>query len=279
MLWMTGGPSSHDTMEAVQRAIGLAEKTGKLAPLVLLMVTGGWGSLLASRDIAAVQMLADRVLELALREGSPGSLLMAHSLRMQTCLFRGDLTGTENHFAATTELVDNPSVKQDYGLFGLFIVTGFYTAAVSAWLLGRLGLARERFAKMTATTEANSPYQLAGSRVWAADFLWAMREYEQAEARARQGLELSEKHQFALLAAMSKRILGSSRVGLGYATEGVELIREGIAGALEIGCAQRGFLTKPSWRRRRRAKGSLTMHWKRSSRRLRTILTKPSSDP
>jgi class 3 adenylate cyclase/tetratricopeptide (TPR) repeat protein len=244
MLWMTGGPSSHDIMEAVQPAIRLAEKTGKFASVVLIMVAGGWISLLASRDIAAILMLADQALELALREGSPGSLLMAHSFQVQTCLFRGDLMGAENHFAATTELVDNPSIKQNYSLFGLFVVQDFYTAAMNAWMLGRLDLARERFAKMVAATEANDPYQLGSSRVWAADFLWALKEYKQAETCAMQALELSEKNQFALLAAMSKRILGSSRIGLGCATEGVELIREGIANALEIGCAQRGFFNK-----------------------------------
>jgi tetratricopeptide (TPR) repeat protein len=43
---------------------------------------------------------------------------------------------------------------------------------------------------------------------------------------------------------MSKRMLGSARAGLGFAPDGVELIREGIANALEIGCAQRGFFNK-----------------------------------
>jgi tetratricopeptide (TPR) repeat protein len=244
MLWMTGGPFSHDTVEAVQRARGLAEKTGKLASLVLLMVAGGWSALLASRGIAAVQMLADQALELALREGSPGSLLMAHSLQVQTCLFRGDLTGAENHFAGTTELVDNPSIKQKYSLFGLFVVQDFYSGAINAWTLGRLDHARERYAKMIATTDANSPYQLAASRAYAADFLGTIRQYYEAETCATQALELSEKNQFAFLSAWSKRILGSLRVGMGCAIEGAKLIHEGLAGALEIGCAPRGYFNK-----------------------------------
>jgi tetratricopeptide (TPR) repeat protein len=243
-LWMTSGPSSHDTMEAVQRAVGLAENTGKLASLVLILVAGGWNSLLASPDVAATQALADQALEIALHEGGPASLLMAHSLQSVTCFFRGDLAGAENHFAATTEFADDPSIKQNYNRFGLFVVTAFYTAAINAWMLGRPDLARERLAKVIATTDANNPYQLAASRVWAADFLLALKEYEHAEACATQALELSEKNQFALLVAMSKRILGSARSGLDCATEGVELIRDGIANALEIGCAQRGFFNK-----------------------------------
>ncbi len=241
MLWMTRGPSSHDTMEAVQRAVRLAEKTAKLASLVQIVVAGGWNLVAASPDVAAIQKLADQALEIAHHEGGPASLLMAHSLQLQTCLFRGDLAGAENHFEATTRLVDDSSIKQKYNLF---VVQGSYTAAMNAWVLGRLDLARERFAKLVATTDANNPYQLAASLVWAADFLCALRNYERAEASAMQALELAEKNQFALVAATSKRILGSSRVGLGRANEGVELIREAIADAVEIGCAQRGFFNK-----------------------------------
>jgi tetratricopeptide (TPR) repeat protein len=208
------------------------------------LVAGGWNSLLASPDVAAIQALADQAMEIALHDGGPASLLMAHSLQSATCFFRGDLAGAENHFAATTEFADDPSIKQNYNRFGLFVVQAFYTAAINACMLGRPDLARERLAKVIATTDANNPYQLAASRVWAADFLLALREYEHAEACATQALELSEKNQFALLVAMSKRILGSARSGLGRATEGVELIRDGIANALEIGCAQRGFFNK-----------------------------------
>jgi class 3 adenylate cyclase/tetratricopeptide (TPR) repeat protein len=241
MLWMTGGPSSHETMEAVQCAVGLAEKAGKLESLVLLMVAAGWTSLNALRDMAPILMFADQALELALRDGSPRSLLMAHSLKMQTCWLCGDLAGAEKHFTATMELVVHPSINKQYNLF---VVQGFYTGAMNAWMLGRLDLAHERFAKMTAITDTNDPYQLAASRMWAAEFLWALREYEQAGACATQALELSEKNQFALLAAKSKLTLGNSRVGLGCATHGVKLIREAMAGALEIGCAPRGFFNK-----------------------------------
>jgi len=205
------------------------------------MVAGGWSSLLASHDIAGIQTLANQALELAVREGSPDGLLMAHSLQVKTCLLRGDLTGAESHFAATMELVEYRSIKQKYNLF---VVQNFYTAAMNAWMLGRPELARQRFAKASETIDANDPYRLAASLVWAADFLWAARDYEQAEDLATRALKMSEKHQFALLAAMSKRILGSALIELDRAAEGLELIRNGIAGAVEIGCAERGFFSK-----------------------------------
>jgi tetratricopeptide (TPR) repeat protein len=97
---------------------------------------------------------------------------------------------------------------------------------------------------MIATTDANSPYQLAALRAYSADFLGTARQYYEAETCATQALELSEKNQFEFLSAWSKRILGSLRIGLGSATDGAELIRDGTAGALEIGCAPRGFFNK-----------------------------------
>jgi tetratricopeptide (TPR) repeat protein len=62
-----------------------------------------------------------------------------------------------------------------------------------------------------------------------------MREYERAEASAEQALELSEKNQFPLVASYSRCVLGRARAQLGRASEGITLIRQGIAGVLETG--------------------------------------------
>jgi predicted ATPase len=109
MLWVTTGPSSHDTMQALQRATSLAESSGKLATVVRLLTQAGM-SALTSGDVRALLRLADQVLELALREGNPDSLLLAHSLQVHSRQFRGDLAGAERHFAAEMELAADPSV-------------------------------------------------------------------------------------------------------------------------------------------------------------------------
>src|SRR5260370_20375775 len=62
-----------------------------------------------------------------------------------------------------------------------------------------------------------------------------MREYEQAEALAARALALSEQHQLSYQAASSRCVLGQARAQLGGATEGITLIRQGIAGLLGIG--------------------------------------------
>jgi hypothetical protein len=52
---------------------------------------------------------------------------------------------------------------------------------------------------------------------------------------AGRALQLSEQHQFPFIAACCQYTLGHARAQLGRATEGVVLIRQGIAGSLEIG--------------------------------------------
>jgi len=102
-------------------------------------------------------------------------------------------------------------------------------------MLGQTDVARGREAQMMAATNVNNPYEVAWSGVLAARLHLDLREYEQAEALAAQAIELSEKHKFAYPAALSRVALGQARAQLGRATEGVTMIRDGIAGLLEAG--------------------------------------------
>ena len=88
---------------------------------------------------------------------------------------------------------------------------------------------------MMAAANGNNPYDVAFAGYCAAYLRVYMREHEQAEALAARALELSEKHQFPPEAALSRCVLGRSRARLGRATEGVALIRQGMAGLREIG--------------------------------------------
>jgi tetratricopeptide (TPR) repeat protein len=88
---------------------------------------------------------------------------------------------------------------------------------------------------MMAAAEGNTPYELAYAGSYAAALLIWLREYEQAEASAERALELAEKHRFPLVSATARCLLGRARAELGHAAEGVELIRQGIAGLQEVG--------------------------------------------
>jgi tetratricopeptide (TPR) repeat protein len=88
---------------------------------------------------------------------------------------------------------------------------------------------------MTAAADANNPYDLAMSGYLGAYLRVYMRQYEQAVSLAMRVLELCEKHEFPQLARITRCVLGQARVQLGRTAEGVELIRDGIAGCLETG--------------------------------------------
>jgi class 3 adenylate cyclase/tetratricopeptide (TPR) repeat protein len=230
MLQITRGYAAPEVREATERGAALAEKSGNLAQL-RNWVGSRWLNAHDSGDIRAASVLADQALELSLREGSAASLRAAHGLQMLTRYWRGDLVGVEQHFATVLKLSDEPDFRRNpratTALFGY--------ATMNAWALGRAEAARARMARVAAGANANGPYEVAWSEMWVAHLRVLMREHERAEALAERALELAEKNRFPLIAVSSQCVLGRARAQLGHAIEGIELIRQGIAGMNEIG--------------------------------------------
>jgi tetratricopeptide (TPR) repeat protein len=250
MLYITRGYSAPETTDALERAGVLAEKSGNPTRLVAQAL----GRILAplfSGDLPVAGMLSDRALELALREGSPSVLAMAHAFQTITRYRRGDLAGADKYYEAGLAFFDDPGFRQVPGAGARarpdsstprYTSSGnapalwtFAQAGYNAWLLGRTEVARERMARMVAAVDRNNPHNLTISGIATAEFQVYLREYKQAEALATQALELSEKHQLPIEAAFSRCVLGRARAELGRATEGIALIRQGIAGWLELG--------------------------------------------
>jgi hypothetical protein len=171
------------------------------------------------------------MLELALREGSPSNVGMAHAMQTLTRHHCGDLAGAEQHFTEGLKLFDYPAFRQVPGA----ALWTFAQASYNAWILGRADVARERMARMMAAVNGNNPHDLAISGICAASLRSYLREYEQVEILAARALELAEKNQFQPEAAYSRCALGRARAHLGRATEGIALIREGIASLLDSG--------------------------------------------
>jgi class 3 adenylate cyclase/tetratricopeptide (TPR) repeat protein len=230
MLWVTRGYAAPETIDATERVAALAERSGNLAQLVKLMASRIMTAYI-SGDLSAASMLADQLLELAVREGSPTSLGLGHAYQVFTRYQRGDLAGAERHFIAGRKFFNDPGVRQTPGA----TVAAFGHASWNAWALGRAEVARERKTQMMAAANANNAHDMAWSGYLAASLWASMREYEQAETLAERAVELSEKNQFPLIAAFSRCVLGWARAQLGHANEGVALIRNGIAGLQEVG--------------------------------------------
>jgi class 3 adenylate cyclase/tetratricopeptide (TPR) repeat protein len=241
MLNVTRGYSATETLAAIERFGALAEKSGKVQQLTNWATSSStaanWAAsrsttALVSGDLAAGGALADQALELALRAGDLSNVAGAHVNQIVARHWRGDLDGAEKYFTAGLKFFEDPGLRRTPG--GP-ILTALGIASSNAWMLGQIEVARGREAQMMAATNVNNPYEVAWSGVLAARLHLDLREYEQAEALAAQAVELSEKHKFAYPAALSRVALGQARAHLGRETEGVTMIRHGIAGLLEAG--------------------------------------------
>ncbi len=230
MLWVTKGYAAPETIEATERLAALAEHSGTLRQLVD-SVYRSWQVALVSGKLPAASALADQALDLAVREGSPACLGTAHLLQLQTRSYRGDLVGAEEHFRAGLAFFDDSGFRQ----LPASAVFAFADASWNAWHLGRADVARNRMAQAMAAADPNNPYDLAWSEMNAALLQVWLREYEDAEALAAQAQARSEDHQFPDVLAWSRVVLGRARAQRGRASEGIALIRQGIAGLLEIG--------------------------------------------
>jgi len=240
MLYVTRGYSAPETTAAIERVGVLAERSGNLTQLVFSALSRVLIPLF-SGDLPGAGMLADQALELALREGSPSALAMAHAHQSNTRHWRGDLAGAEKYYKAGLKLFDDPGFRQVPGAEARarpdssaprFTSSGnapalwtFGTASHRAWLLGRTDVACERMAQVSAAVDVNNPHDLAISWINAATLKNYLGEHEQGEVLATRALELSQTHQFPPEAALSRCVLGRARAELGRAPEGIVLIR------------------------------------------------------
>jgi hypothetical protein len=90
VLTIMRGYSAPETVEAAEHASSLAEKSGNLAQLILQLSAIRAGATV-SGDHPSATALADRMLDLAQREGSPTSLGLAHFAQLSATLTQHQL--------------------------------------------------------------------------------------------------------------------------------------------------------------------------------------------
>jgi tetratricopeptide (TPR) repeat protein len=231
MLHLTRGWAAPEAKEAAERIAMLGEKSGNLGQLVGSMLMRCFHAQI-SGELSTAGALADQALGLALREANPTALAMLHDLQQIIHFWCGDLAGAEKYFTTGLEFFDDPVFRRDPN--GSAIVAFGY-ASWNAWMLGRADVAHDRMTKMMTAVNPANPHDLPWSDYHAAALHRLARESEQAETVAVWALELCEKHKFPSEVASLRAILGLARARLGHTTEGIGLIREGIAGLLGIG--------------------------------------------
>jgi predicted ATPase/class 3 adenylate cyclase len=230
VLGLTRGYTSQEMRAAGERARDLAEKSGNLAQLVA-QVAVIHRTVVSSGDYSTAALLADRILDLAQREGSPASFGFACYAQVLTNFYRGDLARAEEHFARSSGFLNAAGFRQ-VGARGATI--GY--ASLSAVALGHADLARERKAQaLVYARDSNNPYHLAYGRLFESFLSCWLREPQRAEVAATQALAIDAEHGFPFIRNMTRPLLGWARAQLGRAGEGVALIRQGLAGLAEDG--------------------------------------------
>jgi tetratricopeptide (TPR) repeat protein len=231
VLLVTRGVTAPETRAAAEHARDLAEKSGNLAQLVVELF-GIWRSVSLSGDLSTAGLIADRILDLAQREGSPTSCGFAYRAQMETSIYRGDLAGAEEHFARWSGFLDAAGFRQVPGA----AVGALCSASLCAGVLGHTDLARERIVRAIAfARDSNNPFDLALGRMFEGRLSDRLREPQRAEVAATQALAIAEEHCFPLVRNTTLTTLGWALAQLGSAGKGVELIRQGLAGLAETG--------------------------------------------
>jgi len=222
---MTKGFTAPETREAAERARVLAEKGGNLAQLVL-RIFGIWQGVLVSGDYLTAGALADRILYLAQRDGSPASLAVAHYAEQSVHFFRGELVGAQEDFAHLEDFLEAADFRQTPGM----VAVAMGTASRSAWTLGYADKARARMVEVIAfDRDSKNPYGLVFARFLESWLYRLMREPQRTEAAAALALAICEEHGFPSLRAQVGTLMGWARAQLGSPGEGISLIRQGLA--------------------------------------------------
>jgi class 3 adenylate cyclase/tetratricopeptide (TPR) repeat protein len=232
MLHVTRGWAAAETVAAAERMGMLAEKSGNLGKLITSMTTRCLHVYIAG-EISLAEALADQGLELAQRQAHPTALAYLHMLELTIRYNHGDLAGAEKYFTTGLKFFDDPLFRQSPNGG---VINVFGTAAWNAWMLGRADVASDRIAKMRATVNPANPHDQPWSEGHAAILHNLMRKNgnEQATVLAVQWLKAYE-HRFPNEAAFARCLLGIMQARLGRTTDGIVLIREGIAGLLKAG--------------------------------------------
>jgi tetratricopeptide (TPR) repeat protein len=241
VLQATKGWAAPEAADAAAHAQTLAEKTNNLPQLVVQMA-GLFAAVVTSADYPTASAVADRVLDLANREGSPACLGTAYACHITVSYFRGDLSGAENHFTVGAAMLA-PAGK----IFSSALGVGFGYGGHTAWLRGFPDIARERMRLAIAgATELKSPFEQAYTQWLAAKLQLFLRNFELAKTAAAESAALSERHGFRLLAAGATFYLGLAEAGGGHPDSAMPRINLGFRG-MEESRALGGMTIFLSW--------------------------------
>jgi tetratricopeptide (TPR) repeat protein len=227
VLLVAKGYTAAETVESAARVRALAQKTGDMTQLFLSENAMYNGALVAG-NYSAADALADRLFDLAQREGSERKLVGAHRAKLLVSFYRGELLEAEKHFA---RLNDSTATRIPGA-----IVIGMSQGALNAAILGFADKARARLVQTLAfTRDSADPYDRAYVRFGEAWLSQVLRVPERAQAAAGEAIAVSDKYGIPLVGAWARVMMGWAQAQLGNPQEAVPLIRQGLDAAADAG--------------------------------------------
>jgi class 3 adenylate cyclase/tetratricopeptide (TPR) repeat protein len=228
---VTQGYSAHDVAENTNRARALTKKGGDVVKQINL-ATGSWAALSSAGDYTAAARLAAEIADLAVGDGAPESLALAHMVQLTARSRIGDLVGAERHFLTGQQYFTVPAFRRKTGA----IAQTYGNASKVSGLLGRVAASEERCAYALAVAKENeNPYDLAFANHMAATSALSLRSFECAREYGEQAVRLSDEHRFPQFAAIARVALGRALAELEGPPAGIEMIRQGIEGMTRNG--------------------------------------------
>jgi class 3 adenylate cyclase/tetratricopeptide (TPR) repeat protein len=222
MIAVTKGYTSSDRVEINARAEALAAKTGNLGHLAE-QIFGSWTALVRAGNYPSAMALADRLLDIARRDGSAFTRGLAGSAQSNTRFLTGDLPGAEEHF------ISGEAFLSDRGLRRYFVAA--ITISYAGWNAEITGRADEARARMRRAIAAIEDDAFARALVqWGSSCLHVMlREPEQAAMLAAQAIATSAEHGFRYAGELARISHGWAQAQLGHLEKAASLIGEALA--------------------------------------------------
>jgi DNA-binding winged helix-turn-helix (wHTH) protein/tetratricopeptide (TPR) repeat protein len=221
MIAATRGSTSLDRVEITARAADLAARTGNLGRLAEQLYSS-WRAAGVAGDHPSAMIWADRLLDVARRDGGAFTRGLATYAQLWTRFYIGDLPGAEDHFVSGRAFLSDPDLRR------YFVATWtLSTAGFNAWIMGRADEARARMRSTLATIEDDAFARIIVE--WSSSFLHVMlREPEQAALLAAQAIATAAEHGFRQFGLGPRMSHGWVQAQLGHADQGAVLIREAL---------------------------------------------------
>jgi tetratricopeptide (TPR) repeat protein len=237
---MSQGYAWPEARQAYARARALGAQLGETQQAVFVFM-GLWAGCFTAGETRAAQELADQLLEVAVRDGTPTSLVWAHSTLVTTQFVRGELEAARDHCTRAMARYR----EEDY--LWSEVDPGMNTLAFASMAACELGLAdeartrvREAFAL---AQRLNRPYLLALAEAAALAVYPVLGDAQRAGAHAARLLQLATEQHLAVFVAIAKMSAGRVLALEGRPDDGIATLREGLAEYFASG--QRTGLGRP----------------------------------